>query len=87
MVIYRLDFSPEGGNSLKALDREAGQRVLDKLKWLIQNMDIINPLPLKGKLSGLYKLKIGDWRVIYGVNYVEKVVTVHKVGHRREIYR
>ncbi len=32
-------------------------------------------------------LKVGEWRIIYEINHDEKVVTVHRVGHRREIYK
>lgn len=85
--MYKLDFSPEGRASLASLDKEIGQRVLDKLKWLTQNIENIQLLPLKRKLSGLCKLKVGDWRIIYEINHNEKVITVHKVGHRKEVYR
>jgi mRNA interferase RelE/StbE len=33
------------------------------------------------------KLRVGDWRVMYEVNHNDKVVTVHKVGHRKEVYK
>ena len=85
--MYRLNFSSEGKASLALLDKEIAQRIIEKLKWLIQNIEIVQLLPLHGKYSGLFKLKVGDWRVIYGANHNEKVITVHRVGHRREIYR
>jgi mRNA interferase RelE/StbE len=85
--MYKLDFSDEGKTSLASLDKTIGQRVLNKLKWLTQSIEVINPLPLEGDLSGLYKLRVGDWRVMYEVNHNDKVVTVHKVGHRKEVYK
>mgnify|MGYP001561186420 CR=1 FL=1 len=85
--MYRLDFSSDGETSFGVLDKEVAQRILNKLKWFLQNIESIPPLPLHGKYSGLFKLKAGDWRVIYEVSHDEKVVTVHKVGHRREIYK
>ncbi|MGB9714820.1 MAG: type II toxin-antitoxin system RelE family toxin [Thermodesulfovibrionales bacterium] len=85
--MYKLYFTPEGRVSLSYLDKETGQRVLDKLKWFTQNIENIPHLHLKEKFSGLYKLKVGDWRIIYDINHDEKVITVHKVGHRREIYK
>lgn len=85
--MYKLDFSDEGKASLASLDKKTGQRVLNKLKWLTQNIEGITPLPLGRNLVGLYKLRVGDWRVMYEVNYDDKVITVHKVGHRREIYK
>ena len=85
--MYKLDFSSEGESSLESLDKKTGQRVLDKLKWLIQNIDNISPLPLHGKYSGLFKLRVGDWRIVYEVKHNEKIITVHKIGHRKEIYK
>ncbi|MCL4557778.1 MAG: type II toxin-antitoxin system RelE/ParE family toxin [Deltaproteobacteria bacterium] len=66
--MYRLDFSEEGEASFASLDRAINQQILNKLKWLIQNIDTINHKKLRGNLSGLYKLRIGDWRVIYEID-------------------
>ena len=85
--MYKLDFTDEGKASLASLDKKISQIVLNKLKWLIQNIESTAPLPLRKNLAGLNKLRIGDWRVIYEVSHDSKVVTVHKVGHRREIYK
>lgn len=85
--MYKLDFSDNGRTTLSLLDKEVGQRILDKLKWLVQNIENISLPPLHGKYAGLFKLKVGDWRVIYEVNHNDKIITIHKVGHRREIYK
>lgn len=85
--MYKINFSPQGEKSLQLLDRETGQRLLDKLKWLAENINVINPLPLHGSLSGFYKLTVGDYRVIYELNHSKKVITVHKIGHRCDIYK
>lgn len=87
MVNYRLEFSDEGKSSFSSLDKAASQRILNKLKWLTQNIEAILPLPLKWKHKGLYKLRIGDWRVIYDIDHDQKMITVHKAGHRSEIYK
>jgi mRNA interferase RelE/StbE len=87
MVNYRLNFTEGVQGSIKSLDKNIRQRVFDKLKWFIQNVDNLTLLPLKGNLSGLYKLRVGDYRIIYEVNLNDKVVTVHKIGHRKEIYK
>jgi len=41
---------------------------------------------LKG-LKGFYKLRVGDYRVIYEILYEERTIVVHAIGHRRDIYR
>jgi len=85
--MYRIIILPKALEDLSKLDKAAAQRVADKLTWMAENIENITPLPLKGGLSGFYKLKVSDWRVIYEINHDEKVITVHKVGHRREVYR
>jgi len=42
---------------------------------------------LTGELAGLYKLRVGDYRVIYEVLWEEETIVIHAIGHRREIYR
>ncbi len=85
--MYKLDFTDEGKSALALLDKTVAQMILDKLKWFLQNIEAANFKPLEGNLSGMYRLRVGDWRVIYEINHNDKVVTVHKVGHRREIYK
>lgn len=87
MVNYKLDFSDEGRVSFSSLNKAVAQRILNKLKWLTQNIEAILPLPLKWKYEGLFKLRIGDWRVIYDIDRDQKIITVHKTGHRSEIYK
>jgi mRNA interferase RelE/StbE len=87
VVNYKLDFSDEGKISFSSLDKAVAQRILNKLKWFTQNIEAISLLPLKWDYEGLHKLRIGDWRVIYDINHDQKVTTVHKVGHRSEIYK
>lgn len=87
MVIYKLDFSNQGKKHLQSLGKTTGQMIFDKLKWLTGNVGNVEHLQLKGKYSGLYKLKVGAYRAIYEIDYERKNITVHKVGHRRDIYK
>jgi len=85
--MFKVIILPTAFEDLSRIDKPIAKRVTDKITWLSENLDNITPLPLKGSLSGFYKLKIGDWRALYEADYGEKVITVHKVGHRKEIYK
>ena len=37
-------------------------------------------------LSSLFKLRVGDYRVLYSFNDETEIITIHRLGHRREIY-
>ena len=40
--------------------------------------------PLRRTLKGYWKLRVGDWRVIFQTQH--KTVTILRIGHRREVY-
>jgi mRNA interferase RelE/StbE len=46
-----------------------------------------NITPLKGDLAGLFRFRVGDYRVIYAIDDQRQVVEVSKIAHRREAYR
>ena len=72
---------------LSKLDKPIARRITDKLAWFSENVEIVNILPLTGNLSGLCKLKVGDYRIVYEIDHNSRVITVHKIGHRRDIYK
>ena len=78
-------FTAEAIQQLERLDRPIAQRILKRIRWLSENFTELKPEPLTGNLEGLYKLRAGDYRILYTVSDTE--IIVHLVGHRREIYR
>lgn len=72
---------------LARLDRPEARRIVQRINWLASNLCRIRPEALGGDLAGLYKLRVGDYRVIYEVLDGEQMLLVHAIGHRREIYR
>jgi mRNA interferase RelE/StbE len=72
---------------LKQLDKSVGLRIVKRINWLTKNCDKINHQSLKGDLAGLYKLREGDYRIIYQILRKDSVILIHGIGHRREIYR
>lgn len=72
---------------LARLDRPEARRIVQRISWLASNLSTIRPEALSGSLAGLYKLRVGDYRVIYEILDAEQILLVHAVGHRRDIYR
>lgn len=87
MTVYQVIILPKAFEDLSKIDKAVVNRITDKLTWSSENIENMTPLSLKGDFSGLYKLKVGDWRIIYDIDHKKKVITVHKIGHRKEIYR
>jgi len=71
---------------LRKLPRETQERILLGLALL---RDTPRP-PGAKKLSGrkeIYRLRIGEWRILYTIKDRGLLVLVIKIGHRREAYR
>ena len=84
--MYQVEFRPQAAQEFEGLDETVASRVLKKLRWLAGNFDSIKPEPLAGPLAGLFKLRVGDYRVIYQPEREKKALIVLMLGHRREIF-
>jgi len=78
-------FVPGAIQQLEKLERPIAQRILKRIRWLSENFTELKPEPLTGNLEGLYKLRAGNYRILYTVGDAE--IIIHLIGHRREIYR
>ncbi len=77
--------------------RRRAQRVLDKLpkpdfqavvKAIKDLAEVPRPRGIeKVKSTGLWRIRQGDYRIIYNINDDESLVAIVRVGHRREIYK
>lgn len=83
---YSVELKEQAIKQLEKITPNIQSRMVKKLRWLEKNIDNIKLLPLTANLSGFYKLRIGDYRVIYTINYDQQIITVHEIGHRRDIY-
>ena len=75
-------------SAAKALGKISGK---DKLR-LIDAIDKLKEQPfsgtvLKGEYSGLRRIRVGNYRVVYEVTESALLVLVIRIGHRREVYR
>jgi len=84
---YKVDFTSQAFQNISELDKPIAERILNKIDWLADNLDIILPQPLRGEFQGVYKLVVGDWRVLYSIDYPERIITIHIIGHRSNVYR
>lgn len=83
---YIVTYEPEALADLEKLSKDVCQRILTKVDWLAENFEHIAPQPLSSNLSGFFKLRVGDYRVIYEFSREEQTITVDRVGHRSQIY-
>lgn len=75
--------------SLNKLDKQIGRRVINKLVMLAENPEIIgSPMSnLPRDLTGLHKIRVGDWRVFFWVDNGKKEIIPYVVDRRDIIYK
>lgn len=74
---YSVSFESESITDLDNLDQVVRLRILNKIQWLSVNFEQITPLSLTGQWSGFYKLRVGDYRVIYELRYRRTINHYH----------
>ncbi|NCO73723.1 MAG: type II toxin-antitoxin system RelE/ParE family toxin [Cyanobacteria bacterium] len=85
-MCYSLELKQKAIDQLTKINPSIQQRIIKKLQWFEENFEKTIPLPLTGNLSGFYKIRIGDYRVIYTFEISNKIITIHEIGHRKDIY-
>jgi mRNA interferase RelE/StbE len=85
-VAYRVEVAPHAERQLRRLSKSVQARLTTRMKALA---DEPRP-PGVEKLAGeenLYRVRVGDYRIIYAIEDEVLLVLVVTVGHRREVYR
>jgi len=72
---------------LARLDKPMAQWVLKKLRWMAENFEAVIPEALTGQWQGVFKLRVGDYRVLYTSDWEKQKIIVRFVRHRREVYK
>ena len=82
--MYKIIFEKKAFDFFKKLDKPIQERIGRKIQELSNDPQV--GIPLVGNLTGLWKLRIGDYRAIYQIINGELIVLVLKIGHRKNIY-
>jgi mRNA interferase RelE/StbE len=84
----RVVLTPEAQADIRRLDTSLQTRILDKLAWLGGNVAFLRHQALRGEeWAGCFKYRVGNYRIIYRIDWPVEKLTVIRVGHRREVYR
>ena len=85
VVNYSLEIMRSAQKELDALDHALFARIDRKILALADDPRPVGSRKLKGYKDS-WRIRIGDWRVVYIVDDAAKVVSITRVAHRREVY-
>lgn len=87
MPKWSLEFSPDAERDLARLDGVVRRRVIEKLDWFLAHFDALFPVPLAGDFREFYKLRVGDWRIFYDINWNKYLIRVVYIENRNKAYK
>lgn len=79
-----LKWSADALRDLENIDAVIARRILEKTSWFESHFSEIVPEKLHHDLKQFYKLRVGDYRVVYEIR--GSLIIINAVGHRKDIY-
>lgn len=83
---YVIEYDKQPIDFLRKLDKQQARRIKEKIEETLPD----NPVPqntvsIVGE-QGVFRLRVGDWRVLYRLNYAEKKIIIVKIDKRESVY-
>ncbi|MBM4019359.1 MAG: type II toxin-antitoxin system RelE/ParE family toxin [Planctomycetes bacterium] len=85
-MAYRVVMTPEARRNMLALPQDVARRVTVCILALAEKPRPPQMRKLKGILN-LWRVRLGDYRVVYQIEDDRLLIVVIRIGHRREVYR
>ena len=87
--MYEVIFTDSALKELKKLDKPVVRGIKN---WVVKNLvDCVDPRihgkPLKGNLKGVWRYRVGDYRLFADIQDDKLVIFLFEVAHRKEIYK
>jgi len=83
-LAYKIEYKSSIANDLRKIDKKETKRIIDKIeKDLTEDPD--RGTPLKGQFNGLYKYRVGKYRIIY--TKTENSILILWIAHRKKAYK
>jgi len=86
MGLFKIDLKGSFEHDLRKIDRQFTPRIFEAIESLSKNPFSVQSRKMQGAESS-YRLRVGDYRVIYQVDTEKKMVTVYHARHRKDVYK
>lgn len=81
---YRVELTASAARQLRKLDPQTGRRIAGALELLARDPRPPASRPLRGRPG--YRVRIGDYRLLYTIEDGVLLVVVLRLGHRKDVY-
>lgn len=84
---YRVELESRARRDLRALPSQILRRVDGAITSLEKNPIPLGAVRIRGRSGDGWRVRVGDYRILYTVDHEHMAVRVYRVRHRREVYR
>lgn len=86
MLEYRIIWNEKALKDISKLDKQAAIRIKNKVNQHLCKAPQKLGEPMKGSFAGLHRYRVGDYRVIYKIQDEMLIISIIRIGHRKEVY-
>ena len=86
MVSYKLEILRSANRDTRRIDKRYIEPIFNAIKSLVENPFPPQCKKLKGSESS-YRIRVGNYRIIYEVESNKKIITIFHIRHRQDIYK
>ncbi|MCW3121790.1 MAG: plasmid stabilization system [Flavipsychrobacter sp.] len=85
--MYQIVVKPSAKRELKKLSVSVATLIVNKIDTLANNPRPEGCKKLVNNKEELWRVRVGDYRILYAIDDTIRIVDIHHVGNRREIYK
>jgi len=88
-LVWKIELTRESKKQLGKLDRVSAKRIRDYLRRQVEPASDPRGMakPLKGRFATLWRLRVGDYRLICDIRDNDLLILVVRISHRKQVYR
>ena len=85
-MMFDIGYSKQAIKFLKSADKNLSARILNKIEQLKDNPVQHDSKIVEGYAESIYRVRVGDYRILYEVDYKGKLIGIVKIEKRSKIY-
>ncbi len=82
---YKIEIKKSALKELDSIPKKDLKKIISQIRWLSNNFRPLECIKLSSQES--YRIRIGNYRILYSINDNILIVYIVKIGHRMDIYR
>ena len=85
-MVYSISYADTVEHDLAKLDKSLRKKIINKIEHYLSKDPQGLGKPLTGPFKGFWRYRFNDYRVIYRIGHKEILITIFRIGHRKNVY-